>query len=113
VRLSHEIVVPFDYSQREILVKCRINGGDELEFLFDTGASETLIDRRVAAESFLPKQGEFDIAAANGMVTTRTSMLKRLEVGKLIVNDLPARIIDLNSQSKHLGRQIAASSALI
>jgi len=107
VRLSHEIVVPFDYSQREILVKCRINGGDELEFLFDTGASETLIDRRVAAESFLPKQGEFDIAAANGMVTTRTSMLKRLEVGKLIVNDLPARIIDLNSQSKHLGRQIA------
>jgi len=107
VRLSHDIVVPFDYSQREILVKCRINGGDELEFLFDTGASETLVDRRVAAESFLPKQGEFDIAAASGMVTTRTSILKRLEVGKLIVNDLPVRIIDLSSQSKHLGRAIA------
>ncbi|MDR3614297.1 MAG: aspartyl protease family protein [Candidatus Obscuribacterales bacterium] len=107
VRLSHDVVVPFDYSQREILVKCRINGGDELEFLFDTGASETLIDRRVAAECFLPKQGEFDIAAASGMVTTRTSMLKRLEVGKLIVNDLPVRIIDLSSQSKHLGRSIS------
>ena len=107
VRLSREIVTPFDYSQREILIKGRVNGGDELEFLFDTGASDTLIDRRVAAEAFLPKQGEFDVAAASGIVATRTSNVKRLELGKLIVNDVPVRIIDLSSQSKHLGRQIA------
>ncbi len=107
VRLAKDIVVPFDYSQREIIVKGHLNDDDEVEFLFDTGASDTLIDRRVAAEHFLPKQGEFDIKAISGVVSTQTSTVKRLEIGHLIINDVPVRIIDLSPQSKHLGRPIA------
>jgi hypothetical protein len=107
VRLSKEVVVPFDYSQREIIVKGHLNDSEEAEFLFDTGASDTLIDRRVAAEHFLPKQGEFDIQAISGVISTHTSTVKRLELGHLIVNDIPVRLIDLSPQSKHLGRPIA------
>jgi predicted aspartyl protease/tetratricopeptide (TPR) repeat protein len=105
--LAHDITVPFDYAQREIVVKGRLNGSEELEFLLDTGASDTLVDRRVAAEHFLAKEGRFDIAAINGVVVADTSNLKRLEVGKLIANDVNVRIVDLSAQSKHLGRQIA------
>jgi predicted aspartyl protease len=106
--LSKEIVVPFDYSQREIVVKGRLNSAsDELEFLVDTGASDTLIDRRVAAENFLSKDGAFSIAAMSGTVSADSSTLKRLELGKLIVNDVAVRILDLSGQSKHLGRPVA------
>ena len=105
--LSKDIVVPFDYAQHEIVLKGRLNGGEEMEFLLDTGASDTLVDRRVAAEHFLSKDGQFNIAAMSGVVAAENSTLKRLELGKLIINDVPVKIIDLSGQSKHLGRQVA------
>lgn len=105
-RLSRSISVPFDYGQREILVKGRLNNGDELDFLVDTGASDTIIDRRVAAESFLLKEGVADLRALGGLVQTNTTTIGRLELGNLIVNDIDARILDLSSQSRHLGRRL-------
>lgn len=106
-RISRPVSLPFDYSQKEILIKGRINGSDELDFLLDTGASETIIDRRVAAEYFLAKQGQYDIAAISGLITARTSVIKRLELGNLIMDEVQARIFDLMPQSRQLGKQIA------
>lgn len=104
--LSRTITVPFDYGQREILVKGRLNNGEELDFLFDTGASDTIIDRRVAAENYLLKEGVAGMQALSGSVMTNTSTIGRLELGNLIVNDIEARILDLSSQSRHLGRRL-------
>jgi predicted aspartyl protease len=104
--LSRTITVPFDYGQREILVKGRLNNGEELDFLFDTGASDTIIDRRVAAENYLLKEGVAGMQALSGSVMTNTSTIGRLELGNLIVNDIDARILDLSSQSRHLGRRL-------
>lgn len=106
-KLSRAVVLPFDYSQRELLVKGRINNGEELDFLFDTGASETIIDRRVAAESFLLKEGVANLTALSGAVSTNTTTIGRLELGNLVVNDLDARILDLSGQSRNLGRRLA------
>lgn len=106
-RISRPVSVPFDYSQREIVIKGRINGSEELDFLLDTGASDTIIDRRVAAEHYLTKMGQYDIAAMAGMVTARSSSIKRFELGNLLMNDVPARILDLSAQSRQMGKQIA------
>jgi predicted aspartyl protease len=105
-KLSKTIVIPFDYAQKELLVKGRLNNGEEMDFLFDTGASDTIIDRRVAAESFLLKEGTADMRVLAGQVTTNTSTIGRLEIGNLIVNDIEAKILDLSSQSRHLGRRL-------
>jgi len=107
VHLSRALVVPFDYQQREILVKGRINSGEEVTFLFDTGASDTIIDRRVAAESFLIKQGQSGMMALGGRIDVNNTVLKRLEVGNLVLNDVDARIANLSGQSTQLGRKIA------
>ncbi|MCA9802851.1 MAG: aspartyl protease family protein [Cyanobacteria bacterium HKST-UBA02] len=107
VTLVCPVTVDFEYSQKEILVKGRLNNGDELLFLFDTGASDTLIDRRVAAEHFLAKQGKQNMMALSGAVNVDSTVIKRLELGSLIVNDLDARIVPLDSQSRQLGRRIA------
>lgn len=107
VRLVKAIVVPFDYEQKEILVKGRIDNGEELVFLFDTGASETIIDRRIAAEHYLLKEGMSPMMAAGGRVEVSDTTLKRLELGSLILNDVTASIHPLAAQSKQLGRRIA------
>ncbi|HNG72832.1 MAG TPA: aspartyl protease family protein [Candidatus Obscuribacter sp.] len=106
-KLARPVQLPFDYSQRELLVKGRINNGEELEFLFDTGASETIIDRRVAAENYLLKEGLANLTALGGAVATNVTTIGRLELGNLVVNDLDARSLDLSGQSRHLGRRLA------
>ncbi|HEY9788454.1 MAG TPA: aspartyl protease family protein [Candidatus Obscuribacterales bacterium] len=106
-RLAKSISMPFEYFQNEILVKGRINNSDELDFLFDTGASDTIIDRRIAAQNFLAKQGQSDIAGYAGLVAAQRSELKRMELGGLVLNDVPVRVLDLSPQSRQLGRHIA------
>lgn len=107
VHLSRAIVVPFDYQQKEILVKGRINSGEEVIFLFDTGASDTIIDRRVAAESFLMKEGQSGMMSLAGRIDVNNTVLKRLELGSLVLNDVDARIANLAGQSQQLGKKIA------
>lgn len=105
--IPHSVTMPFDYSQKEVIVKGRVNGSEELDFLFDTGASETIIDRRVGAEHFLAKQGQYDIVGVAGYVATQTSIVKKLEIGNLTLNDVQVRILDLSGQSRALGKPIA------
>ncbi len=106
-RLSRSLTVPFEYADNEIVVKCRLNNSEDVDFLFDTGASDTIIDRRVAAQNFLAKQDKFDIAGYSGMVQANRSELKRFEIGSLVLNDVPVRVLDMNAQSRQMGRPIA------
>lgn len=107
IRLSRPVHVKFDFYKNEVLVKGRLNNGEELVFLFDTGASDTIIDRRVAAEHFLTKQGKDGMMAASGRVDVDHTKIKRIELGNLIVNDLGARVLSLAPQSHQMGRRIA------
>lgn len=108
MRLDRDIVVKFDYAQKEILVKCRIdNGSEDLWFLFDTGASDTIIDRRTAADYYLFKDGKTSMLSASGTVNVENSAIKRLEIGSLILNNVDARIHSLAGQSQQLGRPLA------
>lgn len=108
LRLDRDIVVKFEYAQKEILVKCRIdNGSEDLWFLYDTGASDTIVDRRTAADYYLLKDGKQSMLSASGSVTVDNSAIKRLEIGSLILNNVDARIHSLAGQSQQLGRPLA------
>ena len=106
-RLARPLTVPFEYADNENVVKCRVNNSEDVDFLFDTGASDTIIDRRIAAQNFLAKQDKFDIAGYSGMVQANRSDLKRFEIGSLVLNDVPVRVLDMSAQSRQMGRQIA------
>lgn len=106
-RLSEPISVPFDYSQGEIILKGELDGGEQLFFLLDTGTSDTLIDRRVAAQHLLTKGSTSKISALRGDVATQTTEIARLKIGHLIVNDIDAKIADLSQQSQKLEKNIA------
>jgi predicted aspartyl protease len=107
VKLARPITVPFDYGQKEIVCKGKIEGSGDLIFLFDTGSSETIIDRRVAALLFLSKGSDFKISAFGGDLSAQTTKIDRIELGNLIVNNVNARLLDLSPQSRQLGKTIA------
>jgi hypothetical protein len=56
--------LPFDYRARHVWLKASVNGGAPENFLFDTGASVTVIDSGWAATHGLKTQGRMQAAGA-------------------------------------------------
>ncbi|MBI4533300.1 MAG: aspartyl protease family protein [Candidatus Melainabacteria bacterium] len=106
-RLAKPLTFPAEYTHGVIVVKVRVNGGEPLDFLFDTGASDTIVDRRTAAEHYLDKLGLVNIAAASEAVATQKSVIHKLEIGGLVLPDVPVLILSLSGQSRQLGRHVA------
>ena len=107
VRLEKPVTVPFLFSHKEVLLKVRINDGEPMDFLFDTGANQTLIDRRLAAENLLDRQTGLKMTAAAGMIFGQATELQKLQIGDLNIPSVQAVIVDLSAHARQLGKPIA------
>lgn len=107
VHLNQPVTLAFDYYGGEILIPVRINGGEEIDFLVDTGSGQTIIDRKIGAEFLLQKVGQLNVTSASGNVSVATSRVKKLEIGSAILTDVPVSILDLTPQSRRIGRRLA------
>jgi predicted aspartyl protease len=107
VRLTKPVVIPFEYSHKEILIKVKLNDGEPLDFLFDTGASQTIIDRRTAAEHFLDRGPNFNVQIMTGAIPTQMTQVKKIEMGDATQSDVQALILDLMPQTRQMGKRIA------
>jgi hypothetical protein len=56
--------LPFDYRARHVWLKASVNGGPPEDFLFDTGASVTVLDSSWAAEHGVKTEGRMQAAGA-------------------------------------------------
>ncbi|MCE9626691.1 MAG: aspartyl protease family protein, partial [Candidatus Eisenbacteria bacterium] len=56
--------LPFEYRARHVWLKARVNGGAPDHFLFDTGASVTVLDSAWAAEQGIQTTGRMQAAGA-------------------------------------------------
>jgi len=56
--------IPIEYRQRHVWLKASVNGGPPQDFLYDTGASITVIDSAYAAEIGLDLEGRLQAAGA-------------------------------------------------
>jgi predicted aspartyl protease len=107
IRLGKAASVPFEYSHKEIVIKVRVNGSEPLDFLLDTAATQTVLDRRVAAETFLDKQGALQIMAAGGAMPAQTTTVPRMEIGDVVLGDVQALMLDMTPQMRQMGKRIA------
>lgn len=107
VHLSQPVTVSFDYYGGEILVPVRINGGEELDFLLDTGSGQTIVDRKIGAEFLLQKVGQLTVTGASGNLSVATSRVRKLEIGSASLAEVPVSILDLTPQSRRIGRRLA------
>ncbi len=107
VHLAQPVTVSFDYYGGEILIPVRINGGEELDFLVDTGSGQTIVDRKIGAEFLLQKVGQLTVTGASGNLSVAASRVRKLEIGSAMLTDVPVSILDLTPQSRRIGRRLA------
>jgi hypothetical protein len=73
--------VPFRYGTRHVWIKVSINGAPPTDFLLDTGASLTAIDRDYAAKIGLIREGEFSAQGMGGSDAASFARVRSIRVG--------------------------------
>ena len=72
--------LPFEYHARHVWLRGSLNGGPERDFLFDTGASVTVIDSTFAATAGLAVKGYMQAAGAGASGSASFTTLRSLAV---------------------------------
>lgn len=91
-------VLSYRGAGRSIVVDASVNGRKAGRFLVDTGASLTVISRRLAEEAearFAPEASAVTLHTANGPVEAPLATLASLGVGGLEVGNVPVAVHDL------------------
>ena len=95
-----KIELPFRYSLNSVWVKLSINGAPPAEFVLDTGAFNTCLDRGFATTIGLSGEGEYGAQGVGGYDTFGFTPLKSVrwsngQGGSVEVRDLRAGVIGL------------------
>lgn len=72
--------LPFEYRSHHVWLRASVNGGPPADFLFDTGASITVIDSGYAAKTGLPVEGAMQGAGAGASGSAAFSHLGSLRI---------------------------------
>jgi len=72
--------LPFHYGSRHVWVRASVNGQPPADFLFDTGASITILDSTYAAGLGLATQGELQGQGAGASGSARFSQIHSLKI---------------------------------
>ena len=93
--------LPFDYRARHVWLKASVNGGPPENFLFDTGASVTVIDSGWAATHGLKTEGRMQAAGAGAAGGASFATLGSLRVASAVndgveLKDVKVAVLDVN-----------------
>jgi hypothetical protein len=93
--------LPFEYRARHVWLRARVNGGEPADFLFDTGASVTVIDSAWAAEHKLATQGHMQASGAGASGGASFTTLQSLRIASaagdgIEIPEVKAAVLDLN-----------------
>ena len=93
--------LPFDYRARHVWLKASVNGGPPEDFLFDTGASVTVLDSGWAATHGLKTQGRMQAAGAGAAGGASFATLGSLRVASAAndgveLKDVKVAVLDVN-----------------
>ncbi len=80
LRTEGVATLPFDYRARHVWLRASIDGGREEDFLFDTGASVTVLDSSWAAQHGIQVQGMMQAAGAGASGSISFATLPSLAV---------------------------------
>jgi hypothetical protein len=94
--------VPFEYHSRHLWIHASVNGGPPADFLFDTGASVTVIDSAYAARTGLKGVGEMRAQGAGSGGAASLATLDKLRIATpdhdgVELQNLKVAILNVNS----------------
>ena len=93
--------LPFEYRARHVWLKASVNAGEPENFLFDTGASVTVMDSSWAAEHGLKTQGHMQASGAGASGGASFATLGSLRVASaaddgIELKDVKVAVLDVN-----------------
>lgn len=103
------IQLPFEYTNEKIVVTARINSGPELHFLLDTGSSQTVIDKSVAASLGGNTTKTYSVTTGTKSMPMSFATLPTLSMGDLTINDVPVLITDLSGIARGISGLLGAN----
>ncbi len=94
--------LPFQYRGRHVWVRASVNGGPPADFVFDTGASITVIDSAYAAQIGLQSEGKMQAQGAGSAGGASFATLDKLRLESpegdgVELHDVKAGVLDVNS----------------
>lgn len=91
-----QTTVPFEYYQRLIFFKVKVNNADSLLFLFDTGANASAIDEKTANRLKLQTVKIDTVEGTAGIIIVPSVKAKSISVGNSLVKNIRMTKYDLS-----------------
>jgi predicted aspartyl protease len=95
------VSIPFQYVGNHILIRARINNGSEENFVVDTGASQSILDRSAASGLGPQSPSTFNITAGAKAMPLGFTSLPKLTIGEITLENLPFLVTDLSNLPGH------------
>jgi hypothetical protein len=99
--------VPLEFFGKVPCVSVSIANSGPLSFLFDTGASISVLDSTVAAELGFETEGELGGTGAGGTGTATLALVPAMSVGEVTIGSAPVAVLDISAISDLAGKEIA------
>ncbi len=99
-------VLPFRLSGSHIFIDVRVNDSEQLHFIFDTGASSTVIAQRQAKRLKLSSDGYTPIRGRKGPSLAYYSRNSQLRMGELLVEKVRVVHLPLDHLQRALGKKV-------
>lgn len=99
------LTIPFEYLGNLIVVDLKVGNAGNKRFIVDTGASQTIIDKKLASQIGPSTTPQFNITSGIKAMTLPHLRLPALKLGSLTVEDTTALISDLSHFKSSLGEE--------
>lgn len=93
--------VAFELADNIIFFQVSINGSRQLNFMFDSGAGITVLNKSVTPELDLTYNGGSQIGTSGRTIRSETSPENSLSIGKVTMEKVPLEIIGLDHLSTY------------
>jgi predicted aspartyl protease len=98
------VQIPFELVANDIVIEAKANDQRTLSLVVDTGATQSILDKTVAANLGQCKETKFEMTTGSGTVPLSYLTLPKLELGEIALKDLSFAVTDLSPLTQVIGR---------
>ncbi len=101
------LAVPIEVHEHHVILKARVNGRGPFNFVLDTGAGATTLDKAFAIQLGLKSQGQLGVQGVGGSTDFGFVQVDSFDVGGAVMRGQRAVTVDLSAIREAIGSDFA------
>ncbi|HEY9714223.1 MAG TPA: retroviral-like aspartic protease family protein, partial [Chroococcales cyanobacterium] len=93
------VTVPFEFTANEVMVNVKVNDGDPVPFILDTGATQSLLDQQVATRLGVRTHSGYSMTTGSGSIKTDFISAEKLSIGDITLENIAMAVAPLQGFS--------------